>query len=149
MTLLILQSLSLIATASTALLAGTYFIFHNTVMTVLAEQNGMKMMNRINEVILNRAFLVVFLLSPVSSLLLLVFGLAGGQLGIQTQLLYGAAFSILGFLITVKFNVPLNNRLALAADSDINIWRHYLVHWVTWNQRRYYVSTLAVVAFSL
>jgi uncharacterized membrane protein len=147
MLVLTFQTLSLMAAISTALLAGTYFIFHNTVMIVLAEQDGMKMMNRINKVILNKTFLTIFILSPLCSLFLLIIGLTEGLLTTQTPLLYGALLSILGFLITIRFNVPLNNRLALAAESDINLWEHYLVHWVIWNQRRYYISTLAVAGF--
>ncbi|WP_373939226.1 DUF1772 domain-containing protein [Vibrio kanaloae] len=147
MLILTFQTLSLIAAVSTGLLAGAYFIFHNTVMIVLAEQDGMKMMNRINKVILNKAFLTIFVLSPLCSLLLLIIGLIGELLTTQTPLLYGASLSILGFLITIRFNVPLNNRLALAVESDINMWEHYLVHWVIWNQRRYYISTLAVAGF--
>ncbi|WP_375748084.1 anthrone oxygenase family protein [Vibrio sp. HN007] len=144
MLILTFQICSLTAALSTALLAGTYFIFHNTVMQVLAEQGSMKTMNRINEVILNRTFLALFMLSPVSSLLLLVTGLAEGILDIQTPVLYGALLSILGFVITIRFNVPLNDRLARSVEIDKNRWKRYLVHWVAWNQRRYYISTLAL-----
>lgn len=86
------------------------------------------------------------MLSPLSSLLLLVVGFSERLLSFQTPVLYGALFAILGFLITLMFNVPLNNRLALAEDGEENIWQHYLVHWVNWNRRRYYISTLAFVA---
>lgn len=146
MSIFLFQILSVIAATSTALLAGIYFIFHNTIMIVLAEQDGMKTMNRINQVILNKTFLLIFMLSPLSSLLMLAIGLAEGLLTFQSPLIYGALLAILGFLITIRFNVPLNNSLALVTDSDRNVWEHYLVHWVTWNSRRFYLSIIAGLA---
>ncbi|SEF49476.1 anthrone oxygenase family protein [Vibrio hangzhouensis] len=146
MSIVLFQILSVIAATSTALLAGIYFIFHNTVMIVLAEQDGIKTMNRINQVILNKTFLLIFMLSPLSSLLMLAIGLAEGLLTFHSPLLYGALLAILGFLITIRFNVPLNNSLALVTDSDRNVWEHYLVHWVTWNSRRFYLSIIAGAA---
>lgn len=142
------QTLCLIAVTSTALLAGVYFIFHNTIMVVLVEQDGIQVMNRINQVILNKTFLIIFILSPLSSILLIALGLSEGQLNFQTPVIYGALLSILAFLITIRFNVPLNNKLALAVESDPNIWEHYLEHWANWNRRRYYISTLSVAVIA-
>ena len=57
-------------------------------------------------------------------------------------MLVGAALVILGAVITMAFNVPLNNHLdgldpsALSAADALNEWRAYLVTWTNWNHVR-------------
>ena len=52
-------------------------------------------------------------------------------------------FGTLG--VTVAFNVPLNNRLAIAkieSAEDIELWTKYLSDWTFWN----HVRTVAALA---
>lgn len=145
MSITLFQILSLIAAASTGLLAGLYFVFHNTIMIVLAEQGGSIVMIRINQVILNKTFLMIFLLSPLSSLLALIIGLSHNLLNIYSPFLLGTILAIVSWVITIKFNVPLNNRLDKAV-VDETAWQDYLVKWVNWNTNRYYLSTTSFIA---
>ncbi|MCE2593645.1 DUF1772 domain-containing protein [Motilimonas cestriensis] len=147
MSIVLLQSLSLIAAVTSALLAGVYFIFHNTIMTVLDQQNAIATMQRINQVILNKGFLTIFFLSPLSSLLLLVTGFMLDELGFQSLLFIGALTAIIGFMVTAFFNVPLNNALA-AAGEDKNamlVWQRYTKNWGNWNYYRLWLSTLSCI----
>jgi len=49
------------------------------------------------------------------------------------------------FLITMLFNLPRNNALAVVAPSSVEtarLWTSYLSTWMAWN----YVRTLAAIA---
>lgn len=145
MSTILFQILSLLAATSTGLLAGLYFIFHNTVMIVLSEQGTSKVMVRINQVILNKTFLFIFTASPISSVLVLIVGFSNNLLSIYSPLLLGTLLAIVSFLITVRFNVPLNDRLD-ETEGNETVWEGYLVNWCHWNTRRYMLSTLAFIA---
>jgi uncharacterized membrane protein len=54
-------------------------------------------------------------------------------------LLAGAVLGVLGFLVTVAFNVPLNDHLDTvdpAAPEAADEWRAYLSTWTAWNHLR-------------
>ena len=57
-------------------------------------------------------------------------------------LLIGAIFAILGAIITMVFNVPLNNHLdtvdpdGLSAADAAREWQAYLSTWTAWNHAR-------------
>ncbi|MDD1783184.1 DUF1772 domain-containing protein [Enterovibrio sp. ZSDZ35] len=146
MSFFIFQTFSLLAAMSTAFLAGIFFIFHNTVMVVLAEQSGMNIMKRINQIIINKAFLLIFMLSPLSSLFVLIIGYSNKELTLQSPLVMGAMLAIVSFFITIRFNVPLNNRLEQEGENKGLMWQEYLVLWGHWNTRRFYLSAIACVA---
>jgi uncharacterized membrane protein len=71
----------------------------------------------------------------------------------RAYLLAGCALYLLGcLLVTVAFNVPLNNRLA-AADPDSSaaeaLWAHYLSRWTLWNHVRTAASLAAAGLFAM
>lgn len=57
-------------------------------------------------------------------------------------LLAGAALAVVAFVVTIAFNVPLNNRLAaldpagLSAAEAAREWMAYYTPWTTWNHVR-------------
>jgi uncharacterized membrane protein len=57
-------------------------------------------------------------------------------------LLAGAAFGILGAIITMALNVPLNNHLdgvnpaGLSAADAASEWQEYFSRWTAWNHVR-------------
>jgi uncharacterized membrane protein len=52
------------------------------------------------------------------------------------------------FVVTLVFNVPLNNMLAAAAGRDGGAtWSLYLRRWALWNHLRTLASTLACALF--
>ena len=64
-------------------------------------------------------------------------------------LLAGAIFGVLGALITMAFNVPLNNHLdtvdpaALSLADAAREWAAYLSTWTAWNHVRTVTSVIA------
>ncbi|WP_104402678.1 anthrone oxygenase family protein [Vibrio penaeicida] len=139
-----LMVLEIVAFVTTSLLAGLYFIFNNTVMPVLKELKTPEVMVRINEVILNKAFLTVFFCSPVSSFLCILIFLYQAQAPTMPFFLLGSGLAISGFLITLFFNVPLNNRLKDSGTQLNQTWQHYLQKWGRWNAIRGYLSLVSI-----
>jgi len=102
----------------------------------------------------NVPFLAFFL---GSTLLALAVGVvAVGRLGRPGGwlLLAGAVVGLLAFVVTIAFNVPLNNRLdgvdpaTLSATEAEHEWRTYLSAWTGWNHVRT-VSGVAAAALML
>lgn len=137
---------------TTAMMAGIYFIFSNTIMPALAQlapESGAVAMQRINRVILNPGFFLLFFGSALLSLTLL---LASWFIA-DTDIPYGVCAAILvlvSFLVTVFFNVPLNNALdqaPLTQEVGIEVWQRYLSEWVMWNHVRTVATTIATALF--
>lgn len=116
---------------SMIIMVGIYFIFSNTVMRALSmREDGAGVMVEINRQILNPFFLGCFGLSALAGMYFFYFHSA-------FQSLAGVVFTVGTTLVTVVFNVPLNNRLKQASNSDAApIWRIYLAKWVFWNHVR-------------
>ncbi len=149
------NGLYVFAIVSAGMIAGIYFIFSNTVMPTLASMetttaaNTMKLINRI---ILNPLFFSLFMGSALASLAIVVQTFIG--VGHQSSYIGGGAALLLiaSFILTLLFNVPLNNLLdasdihSIAADET---WSHYLDNWVFWNHVRTWVTFLASLLFTV
>jgi uncharacterized membrane protein len=73
-----------------------------------------------------------------------------GEPGAAYMLAGGAIYVIGMFVVTVIFNVPLNNELARAdpAHADTaRVWARYLKDWTFWNHVRTIASTTASALF--
>ena len=76
-------------------------------------------MKTINVVILNPIFLVVFLGTAAASAFCLIFSLTHWQTPNATYLLAGSFCYLIGiFLVTMVFNVPMNDALQAAAPGS-------------------------------
>ena len=68
-------------------------------------------------------------------------------------LLAGSLLYFVGtFLVTIMFNVPLNNRLASVKPDSADgkaVWTHYLSVWTALNHLRTVAPLAALVAFIL
>jgi uncharacterized membrane protein len=125
------------------LIAGVFYIFACAVMPALARSDDrvyVEVMRNINEVIQNPVFMLSFLGA------LLLTGVSAWQLRgtryrwwIWTAL---AAYA-LAFLITVAFNIPLNNDLT-STDDPSALRDAFENPWVTWNVVRAVLSTTAL-----
>lgn len=54
------------------------------------------------------------------------------------------------FIVTMIFNVPLNNALAAvdpASSEAVSVWARYLTVWTTWNHVRTVSSIVACALF--
>lgn len=116
---------------SIVIMVGLYFIFSNTIMTVLAgNSSGASIMIEINRQILNPIFLALFVLSGISGLYF--FFVYSGF-----QALGGLLFFAGTTLVTMLFNVPLNNGLRDSPKANFqSVWQVYLNRWVLWNHVR-------------
>ena len=125
------------------MMAGLFCSFSHFIMQALSEipaPKGIAAMQSINVVIVKPAFLVVFLGTGVACFLALGLGWQQLDQGALAWVASGGAVYVLGsIVVTIAFNVPLNNRLA-AVDSDseegAQMWKIYLVKWMRWNHVR-------------
>ncbi|MFI6404192.1 DUF1772 domain-containing protein [Streptomyces sp. NPDC050548] len=131
------------ATVATGLIAGAFYVFACAVMPGLARSDDrvfVEVMRNINDVIQNPVFFLSFLgavvLSAVSA------WQARGR-PYRGWVWAGLAAYALAFLVTVAFNIPLNDDLARTADVGVARER-FEDAWVGWNVVRAVLSTVAV-----
>lgn len=129
---------------SMIIMVGLYFTFSNTVMRVLSQsRDGANTMIEINKQILNPLFLTCFGLSGLAGLYFCFF-----HSGFQS--LAGIVFFIGTTLVTVFFNVPLNDKLKDAPPEDLSsLWQIYLEKWVFWNHVRTGCAVLSGLLLSV
>jgi len=134
------------AAIGSAAVGGMFYVFSTFVMRGLDRTdpiNAITAMRGINaEAQANAPFLLVFL---GSALLALVVGIIAAvqlrQPG-SGYLLAGAIFGIIAAIVTMAFNVPLNNHLdavnpaGLSAADAAREWRGYMGPWTAWNHVR-------------
>lgn len=156
MTTRLLTLLLIVASVGAGLAGGLFFVFSNTIMNAfdrLPGGGGVPAMQRINEVILNPVFFLVFFGTAALCVVLLVFYLAhldkpGAWLACAGALLY-----LLGSIgVTMVCNVPLNNKLAAVPATATDLlaqWQAYRVPWTNWNHVRTIACTLAAAAFAI
>jgi uncharacterized membrane protein len=133
------------------LLGGLYFAFSTFIMTSLGrigQVAGISAMNAINVDIVRSLFMPFFFATTVASAVLA--GLAifrWGEPGALVMLAGGIIYLLGMFVVTMVFNVPLNNALAAVNPSSVeatSLWARYLKDWTFWN----HVRTIACVAAS-
>lgn len=135
----------------TGLMAGTYFAFSSFIMRAFAsmpDNQGMAAMVAINETILRSAFMPLFFISTIVSLLLVIIGLwFWGDPGAFSAFFAGSVYLFGMFGITASENVPMNNKLAEARGGETapDVWQLYLIRWTRWNSVRAVASGLAFV----
>lgn len=144
--------LLLITALGCGLMAGVFFAFSSFVMKGLGHlpvAEGIAAMQEINRTVMGSVFLTTFLGTALACLIVL-----GSQLTRWNQpgtvwLLAGCAFYLVGtFLVTVVWNVPLNNGLdgmqPYQADAG-RIWAEYQAKWGVGNHIRTITSLLALL----
>ena len=124
-------------------MAGLFCSFSNFIMKALSNispSKGIVAMQSINIVIVRPALLLVFFGTGVLSVAAVVVGWQDIGTGARTWGIIGGAVYILGCLgVTVAFNVPLNNKLALVnpdSEEGEKMWKIFLSQWVRWNHIR-------------
>ena len=151
--------LTLISLLGCGLVAGIFFAFSTFIMRALARlqpTKGIESMQSINITVINPWFLSVFIgTAAVCFLLALSTIWRWDQPGV-VYLLAGCLFYLIGtFLVTVIFNVPLNNALESMVSSNSeasDYWTNiYLIKWTFWNHVRTVAAILgtASLIFSL
>lgn len=147
--------LGLASLLGAALMAGTFYAFSVFVMKALGRipaPEGMAAMQSINVVVLNGWFLSVFMGTAVLSVLLVALSLMHGGPGSTWMLGGGLAYGLGTFVVTIAFNVPLNEALAQAPADHIesrNLWEQYLDRWTKWNHLRSACAVMATLLFAI
>ena len=140
------------AMAGSALMAGLFFVFSNTIMAALGKlppSAGITGMQSINVTILNPAFFIVFFGTSLLAMGLLLAALLNLSQAWALPCLAGSLCYLIGSpLVTMICNVPLNNRLAAAGAESAEaakLWAEYLRVWTAWNHLRTVLCLAATV----
>lgn len=150
----LLFGLTFASALGSGLIAGLFFAFSTSVMTALARlpaEQGITAMQSINITILNPLFSLVFMGTALACVTLGIVSFLQLGTASATYLLAGSLLYFVGvFLVTIVFNVPLNNALATVvpgSSKGANLWTHYLSSWVPWNHVRTIASLAALTSF--
>jgi uncharacterized membrane protein len=138
------------------LIAGVFFAFSTFVMKALGKRppaEGIGAMQSINIVVINPWFMSVFVGTAAICLLLAIYSLWQWQQPVSIYLIIGSLLYIVGsFGVTMAFNVPLNDALAIAKPDSpeaATLWARYLVDWTFWNTVRTIASLAAAALFAI
>lgn len=140
----------------TGIMAGLFFSFSTFIMEALgniSSESGMNAMKSINRTILNPLFGVIFFGTALMTLFLLITALFNSEWNGRTYVISGSLLYLVGtFLVTIIFNVPLNNLLERGdstAYSSQLMWRSYIRKWTLWNHIRTVTAVGTLACFVL
>ena len=142
------------ATLSVGLTAGLFFSFSIAVMLGLGktdDRSFVATMQSINREILNGWFMLAFMGTLVFTAIAGLFHLGKDQRAILLWIGIAFGFSLLTWIITMAFNVPLNDKLMAAGDPDrikdlASVREQFETVWVRWNIFRTLTATAALGA---
>ena len=152
----VMFGLTLAAALGAGLVAGIFFAFSAFIMTALGRlppEGGISAMQSINVAVLNPVFFLAFFGTAVAALILAVAAIAGWSPSRSPYLIAGALLYLAGtIVVTMAFNVPLNNKLAAASAKSAegaDLWKTYLSAWTAWNHVRTIAALAACASFIL
>ncbi|HVJ44083.1 MAG TPA: anthrone oxygenase family protein [Dongiaceae bacterium] len=152
---ILLPGLILISAVGSGLIAGVFFAFSSFVMQALGRlpaEQGIAAMQSINITVLNPLFLGSFMGTAVLCLVLIAAALFRWHEPQMICVIAGGALYVVGtVLVTMVFNVPLNESLAdisPASAEGAALWSRYLTSWTMWNHLRTGCAALAAVALT-
>lgn len=147
-------TLAIVLCIGAATVGGVFFAFSTFVMQALAQlpgAEGVAAMQRINVVVLNPLFLGAFMGTALLSAACLVAAFFPWHAPGSALLLVAGVLYLAGsFFVTLRGNVPMNERLArLDAKSPqaAEYWPVYVRVWSMWNHVRT-LASLASAAFA-
>jgi uncharacterized membrane protein len=151
-----LLALKLISVIGCALMAGVFFAFSTFVMNALSRlppEQGIAAMQSINITAINPLFMTALFGTAATCLLLIVSTLSKLSQPDAVYLLGGSLLYLIGTVgVTIVFNVPLNNALAIAdpiSTQGENLWAKYLTNWTFWNHVRTVTALISTALFML
>jgi uncharacterized membrane protein len=139
------------ATITTGLMAGLFYAYACSVMLGLGrtdDRTFVMVMQRINVAILNGWFFVSFFGALLLTALAAVLHLRADGRPVLPWIAAALVLYVVALVITIGFNVPLNNQLAAAGDPDriadlAAVRERFEATWVGWNLARAAASTAA------
>lgn len=149
-------ALKLFAALGCGLVAGVFFAFSTFVMSALSRlqpMQGIAAMQAINITVINPLFMTAFLGTAGVCIVLAVSSLLRWHQPSAASLLIGSLLYLIGtVLVTIVFNVPLNEALAKVEPSSTdgaNLWTSYLTNWTLWNHMRTVAALVAAALFTI
>jgi uncharacterized membrane protein len=141
------------------LVAGVFFAFSSFVMPALERlpaAQGVTAMQSINIQAVTPVFMTAFVGTAVACIALAIVSWRARRSGAAAGAGYVVGGSLLyfvgTFLVTIVFNVPLNDALAVVdpAGADAGrVWADYLAGWNPWNHFRGAASLAATALFTV
>ena len=150
----LVPALTIIAAIGSGLVAGVFFAFSNFVMAALARlpvPQGIAAMNSINITVITPTFMTALFGTGLICLVLVAAAFMGWAQSGSYWLLAGAVIYVIGNpIVTMVFNVPLNDALAAVDPASSNgaaVWANHLSQWVMWNHVRTITAIVAMACF--
>jgi uncharacterized membrane protein len=148
--------LILVAALGCGLNAGVFFAFSTFVMPALARlqpSQGIAAMQSINITAINPLFMIALFGTAFICLFLAIAVLFKWQQPSAFYLLAGSLLYLIGTIaVTIAFNVPLNDALAVVKPNSTEgttLWAKYLTNWAFWNHMRTISSLAAAAVFTI
>lgn len=145
-----------VAALGSGLAAGVFFAFSTFVMSGLARlpaPAGIAAMNAINVTAVTPMFMSLLFGTALVAAVIAVLAIMNWTVAGSAYALAGAFLYLAGVIVvTIVFNVPLNDQLAAVAPdgaSGAALWQHYLSAWVGWNHVRTLAPLGAMALFIL
>jgi len=144
------ETLLILSAVSVGLMAGLFAAFSYAVMPGLRKISAeafVSSMRGINRAILNPVFGIIF----GGGLVLLAASLITfrSDNAVRSWIVVALLLYVLTIIITIAFNVPLNNRLEKGQGSSQALRSAFESRWVVWNILRAATSTGAFAAISI
>ena len=148
--------LAFVSALGCGLIAGVFFTFSNFVMKSLARlppAHGIAAMQAINVDVLNKSFFAAFFGTAFCCLVLAVLSFFRWDKPDALYLLAGSVLYLVGtILVTILFNVPLNDALAAVDPTSAHaghLWTAYVKSWTAWNHVRTVAALVAAASFTV
>lgn len=147
--------LKLITLLGCGLVAGVFFAFSTFVMRALARRpsaEGIAAMQAINVTAINPWFMIALFGTGLACLVVAIASLREHQPDVVYMLIGSGIYLIGTILVTVAFNVPLNDSLATVVPGSADgadVWASYLARWTRWNHVRTLASLAAAAVFAI
>ncbi|TPM07997.1 DUF1772 domain-containing protein [Mesorhizobium sp. B2-3-11] len=150
----LLPMLTFIAALGAGVVGGVFFAFSNFVMPAfvrLPAAGGIAAMNSINVTVITPMFMTALFGTGLVCIVLIAGALIGWNQPGSFWLLAGALIYLVGNpIVTMVFNVPLNDALAAVDPASSNgaaVWTSFLRNWVMWNHVRTVTAIVAMASF--
>jgi uncharacterized membrane protein len=152
----LLSGLTIVSMLGCGLVGGVFFAFSTFVMQALARlptPQGVAAMQSINIVVINPLFMGALF---GSALMCIALGIASivrwGDARAFWMLVGGLSYLVGSILVTIAFNVPLNNALAAVDPGGADaaaLWPRYVAVWMAWNHVRAVAAIAAAASFAV
>ncbi|HAX76564.1 MAG TPA: hypothetical protein DCY88_12175 [Cyanobacteria bacterium UBA11372] len=151
-----LSTLKLVAALGCGLIAGVFFAFSTFVMPALAKlqpAQGIVAMKSINIAAINPLFMFALFGTAAACIVLAIASLFKWRQPDTVFILISSLLYLIGVVgVTIAFNVPLNDALAIAKPNSpegARFWASYLTNWTFWNHIRTVASLAAATLLTM